>query len=54
MNKRMEPSKTSHADRYRSLERALANKYIQLVLAHRRRLGANQGGMSMPEVMRPR
>lgn len=54
MNKHIHPSKTSHADRYRSLERAFANKYIQLVLAHRRRLAADQGGMSLPEVMRPR
>jgi len=52
MNKHMHPSETSDADRYRSLERALANKYIQLVLARRRRLAANRGGL--PEVMRPR
>jgi hypothetical protein len=51
-NKHMNPSETSDADRYRSLERALANKYIQVVLARRRRLAANQGGL--PEVMRPR
>ena len=37
-------------DRYRSLDRAFAVKYVQLVLAHRRRVAAAQGG----ETMRPR
>lgn len=54
MNNYPHPSKTSHTDRHRSLERALANKYIQLVLAHRRRVAAVQGGLSFSEVMRPR
>jgi len=54
MNKHIHPSKTTHTDRYRPLERALAHKYIQLVLAHRRRLAAIQRGVSLPEVMRPR
>lgn len=52
MNKHMHPSQTSDADKYRSLERALAKKYIQLVVARRRRLAATQAGL--PEVMRPR
>jgi len=54
MNNYPHPSKTSHTDRHRSLERALAYKYIQLVLAHRRRVAAVQGGVSFSEVMRPR
>ena len=39
---------------HRSVERALANKYIQLVLARRRRVAAGQGGVSLSDVMRPR
>lgn len=39
---------------HRSVERALANKYIQLVLARRRRVAAGQSGVSLSEVMRPR
>jgi len=54
MNKPLHPSKTSPVDRYRSLDRALAAKYVQLVLAHRRRVAAVQSGMSLPEAMRPR
>jgi len=54
MNKSLHPSKASPADRYRSLDRALAARYVQLVLAHRRRVAAAQTGMSLPEAMRPR
>ena len=50
MNRHLHPSNTSSADRYRSLDRALAAKYVQLILAHRRRVAAAQSG----EVMRPR
>jgi HSP20 family protein len=52
MNKHLHPSNTSHTDRFRSLDRALAAKYVQLVMAHRRRIAAAQshGG----ELMRPR
>jgi len=39
-------------DRYRSLDRAFAAKYVQLVLAHRRRVAAVQGASG--ETMRPR
>ena len=46
------PSNTSPADHFRSLDRALAAKYVHLVMAHRRRVAAAQshGG----EIMRPR
>lgn len=54
MNNHPHPSKATHANQHRSLERALANKYIQLVLAHRRRVAAVQAGVSLSEVMRPR
>jgi hypothetical protein len=54
MSKPLHPSKASPADRYRSLDRALAAKYVQLVLAHRRRVAAAQSGISLPEAMRPR
>lgn len=50
MNRHIHHSNTSSADRYRSLDRAFAAKYVQLVLAHRRRVAAAQGG----ETMRPR
>ncbi|KAI9445796.1 HSP20-like chaperone, partial [Russula earlei] len=36
------------------LDRALAAKYVQLILTHRRRVAAAQTGMSLPESMRPR
>jgi len=52
MNRHLHPSNTSPTDRFRSLDRALAAKYVQLVIAHRRRVAAaqSQGG----EIMRPR
>lgn len=57
MNRHLHPSNsntshTSHADRFRSLDRALAAKYVQLVMAHRRRVAGaqSQGG----RMMRPR
>jgi HSP20 family protein len=53
MNNHIHP-KASRTDRYRSLEHALASKYVQLVLARRRRVAAVQGGVSLPEAMRPR
>lgn len=52
MNRHLHPSNTSTAARFRSLDRALAEKYVQLVMAHRRRVAAAQshGGA----IMRPR
>jgi hypothetical protein len=52
MNRHLHPSNTSPTDRFRSLDRALAAKYVQLVIAHRRRVAAarSHGG----EIMRPR
>ncbi|KAH9036814.1 HSP20-like chaperone [Lactarius pseudohatsudake] len=54
MNKHARPSKSSLTDRYRSLDRALATRYVHLVLAHRRRLAAAQHGVTSEEPMRPR
>jgi hypothetical protein len=47
MNRHVHPSNTSPSDHYRSLDRALAAKYVQLVLAHRRRVVAAQSGGAM-------
>ncbi|KAI0249800.1 hypothetical protein BJV78DRAFT_1225034 [Lactifluus subvellereus] len=56
MNNHLHSAKTpdSLADRYRSLDRALAARYVQLILAHRQRLAAIQRGVSLSEPMRPR
>jgi HSP20 family protein len=54
MNKHVRPSKNSPTDPYRSLDRALATRYVHLVLAHRRRLAAVQHGITSQEPMRPR
>lgn len=55
MNKqRVRPSKNSSTDPYRSLDRALATRYVHLVLAHRRRVAAAQHGITSQEPMRPR
>src|SRR6267154_1022139 len=51
MNRHLRPSNTSPTDRFRSLDRTLAAKYVQLVIAHRRRVAAAQ---SHGEIMRPR
>jgi hypothetical protein len=48
MSRHLHPSNTSHADPYHSLDRALAAKYVQLVLAHRRRVAAAAGGTMRP------
>ncbi|KAI0284549.1 hypothetical protein BGY98DRAFT_910655 [Russula aff. rugulosa BPL654] len=52
MNRHLHLSNASATDRFRSLDRALAAKYVQLVMAHRRRVAAAQshGG----DMMRPR
>lgn len=52
MNRHLHLSNTPTAARFRSLDRALAAKYVQLVMAHRRRVAAaqSQGGA----IMRPR
>jgi HSP20 family protein len=55
MNKQhIRPSKNSPTDRYRSLDRALATRYVHLVLAHRQRLAGAQRGITSQEPMRPR
>ncbi|KAN0136808.1 hypothetical protein V8E53_005249 [Lactarius tabidus] len=54
MNKHVRSSKNSPTDTYRSLDRALATRYVHLVLAHRRRLAAAQHGITSQEPMRPR
>lgn len=46
--------KTSSNDYYRSLDRALATRYMQHVLTQRRRAAAVQRGLASPEPLRPR
>lgn len=48
MNRHLHPSNTSHTDRFRSLDRVLAAKYVQLVMAHRRRVQSQAGDMMRP------